>query len=207
MESNMWVLHLTGKWSKIERMNSEKGQFTMNIKNTLPICCALLALMLCFAGCVTVKDPEKTLPTEPQTTGTTDETGSAVHTTEGTTEGTTATTEESIPETAEEEASPVTTEPNEQDATTEPDEQEGTDSTTEPTGTTGTGSQPTVSPTLQEYNAMSAEEQYDFFMSFADPADFFAWQAKAKAEDEAMSGDIIIDGNTNVDLGDIAGGK
>lgn len=172
----------------------------MNMKKILPICCVLLALLFCLGGCVTVEDPEKTLPTQSQSTDATRETDNTVQhtdeTTEATTEATTATTEETVPETSEEENPPATTESGEQE-----DEVENT---TEPNGS---GSQPNVSLTLQEYNAMTAEEQYAFFMSFKDPADFFAWQAKAKAEDEAMSDDIVIDGNTNVDMGDIVGGK
>ena len=55
--------------------------------------------------------------------------------------------------------------------------------------------------------AMSEEEQYEFFLSFATPADFFAWQAQAKADDEANSGDIVVGGNGGVDFGDIQNGN
>lgn len=61
--------------------------------------------------------------------------------------------------------------------------------------------------TWEEYNAMSAEEQYKFFESFSDSKDFFAWKEKAKADYEKKYPTIEVGKDGTVDLGDLINGK
>ena len=97
-----------------------------------------------------------------------------------------------------------TTEPTE---TTEPEDTTDPSETTKPNDSNNNFGQNGAEVTYKEYMAMSEEEQYEFFLSFATPADFFAWQAQAKADDEANSGDIVVGGNGGVDFGDIQNGN
>jgi len=51
-------------------------------------------------------------------------------------------------------------------------------------GSTSGGTTDVTKPktlTWEEYNALSGEKQYEYFQSFSDPMDFFAWQEEAKA--------------------------
>lgn len=61
--------------------------------------------------------------------------------------------------------------------------------------------------TWEEYQAMSAEEQYKFFESFSDPKDFFAWQEKAKADYEKRHPTIEVGKDGTVDIGDLINGN
>lgn len=58
--------------------------------------------------------------------------------------------------------------------------------------------------TYSQYNAMSAEEQQAWFNSFESVEAFFEWYNNAKAVYEANDDSIIIDGNTSIDMGEIA---
>ena len=78
--------------------------------------------------------------------------------------------------------------------------------TTEPSTKPSQGGS-TGEMTYEKYINMSGAEQQAFYASFADPMDFFDWHAAAKEEYEKNKGDIIIDGDTEIDLGDILGGK
>lgn len=77
---------------------------------------------------------------------------------------------------------------------------------TEATKPAAPGEETEITVTYEQYQAMSAQEQTDFFNSFADPADFFAWQNAAKAEYDAAHPNIDV-GDGSVDLGEIAGGE
>lgn len=61
--------------------------------------------------------------------------------------------------------------------------------------------------TWEEYQAMSADEQYKFFESFSDPKDFFAWQEKAKADYEKRHPTIEVGKDGTVDIGDLINGN
>lgn len=61
--------------------------------------------------------------------------------------------------------------------------------------------------TWEEYQAMSAEEQYKFFESFSDPKGFFAWQEKAKADYEKRHPTIEVGKDGTVDIGDLINGS
>lgn len=52
----------------------------------------------------------------------------------------------------------------------------------------------------QKYNSMTDEEQEDFFNSFENLNDFFAWYNKAKKEYEDRS--IVIDSDSIIDFGE-----
>ena len=73
--------------------------------------------------------------------------------------------------------------------------------TTEPTGTTSV--EPVTGNTaFERYEAMSADEQRAYMMSFENMEDFFDWYNKAKAEYDALHPDIeISDGK--VDIGQL----
>ena len=55
--------------------------------------------------------------------------------------------------------------------------------------------------TYEEYNAMTAEEQEEYFNSFKTVEDFFAWYNKAKQEFEANQDYTEIGGDGNIDIG------
>lgn len=55
----------------------------------------------------------------------------------------------------------------------------------------------------ERYQNMSKEQQVEFYNSFSDPMDFFAWFDKAQQEYESQRDVIELDGNTNIDLGEI----
>lgn len=61
--------------------------------------------------------------------------------------------------------------------------------------------------TWEEYQAMSADEQYKFFESFSDPKEFFAWQEKAKADYEKRHPTIEVGKDGTVDIGDLINGN
>ena len=56
-------------------------------------------------------------------------------------------------------------------------------------------------PTWEEYSAMDDAAQLAFFMSFSNPADYFAWQQKAQAEYAAEHPAIIVDPSQPVVIG------
>ena len=62
-------------------------------------------------------------------------------------------------------------------------------------------------PTYEDYNAMSAEEQQAFYLSFSDPQDFFNWYNAAKEEHDKNSGDIVLGEDGVIDLEDLFGGS
>ena len=55
--------------------------------------------------------------------------------------------------------------------------------------------------TFEEYNNLSAEEQEEYFNSFEDVEDFFAWYNKAKQEYEEEQERIEIDGSADINIG------
>lgn len=55
--------------------------------------------------------------------------------------------------------------------------------------------------TYEQYNALSAEEQEEYFNSFKSVEDFFAWYNKAKKEYEENQDYTEIGGDGNIDLG------
>lgn len=83
--------------------------------------------------------------------------------------------------------------------------------TPEPSPTPEPTSKPTATPApttrpltdFEKYNNMSEEKQLEFFNSFSDPMDFFAWYEKAQAEYEAQQDAIIVGGDTVIDMGEI----
>ena len=56
--------------------------------------------------------------------------------------------------------------------------------------------------TYEEYNAMTAEEQEEYFHSFKTVEDFFAWYNKAKQEYEANQNYTEIGGDGNINIGE-----
>ena len=86
--------------------------------------------------------------------------------------------------------------------TTEPeDETDPTEKETDPTT-------PTESERITEYEwylNLSPQKQQEYFESFDNPDAFFAWFNNAKAEYEASREYIDINGNPNIDLGEIVG--
>ncbi len=61
--------------------------------------------------------------------------------------------------------------------------------------------------TYEAYQALDGTAQQRFFESFSNPADFFAWLNKAKAEYEAANPSVEIGGNGNIDIGELLGGQ
>lgn len=74
-------------------------------------------------------------------------------------------------------------------------------------GNTSTGGEDKAALTWEQYEAMSAEEQYKFFQSFSDPADFFAWREKAKADYDKAHPTIEVGKDGTIDIGDLINGK
>ena len=62
-------------------------------------------------------------------------------------------------------------------------------------------------PTYEDYNAMSAEEQQAFYLSFSDPQDFFDWYNAAKEAHDKNSGNVVLGEDGVIDLGDLFGGN
>lgn len=56
--------------------------------------------------------------------------------------------------------------------------------------------------TYEQYNALSAEEQEEYFNSFKSVEDFFAWYNKAKQEYEANQNYTEIGGDGNINIGE-----
>lgn len=61
--------------------------------------------------------------------------------------------------------------------------------------------------TYEQYNALSAEEQEEYFNSFKSVEDFFAWYNKAKAEYEASQDYTEIGSDGNIDIGETGKNK
>lgn len=59
--------------------------------------------------------------------------------------------------------------------------------------------------TWEEYQAMTAAEQYAFFQKFKTPEAFFAWQEKAKAKYDKNQKVIEAGEDGTIDLGDLVG--
>ena len=112
-------------------------------------------------------------------------TGSATTPTNPTTGGTTTPTNPTTPTTGTETTQPTTP-------------ASGNEQTTEPT-TVPANSAP-AKLTYEEYEDMTAAQQREFMMSFADVEDFFDWYNQAKAEYEAQHPDIEI-GDGKVEIG------
>lgn len=55
--------------------------------------------------------------------------------------------------------------------------------------------------TYEKYNAMTGEQQYEFYQSFDTPEDFFAWYNAAKAEYLAAQ-ETINGSNATIIIGD-----
>lgn len=70
-------------------------------------------------------------------------------------------------------------------------------------GNTGTGGK---TYTWEEYQALSAEKQWEFMQSFTEPADFFAWQTEAKAAYDQDHPNIDLGQGGRVDLGELIHG-
>lgn len=56
--------------------------------------------------------------------------------------------------------------------------------------------------TYEQYNALSAEEQEEYFHSFDTVEEFFAWYNKAKQEYENNQDYIEIGGNQDINIGE-----
>ena len=56
--------------------------------------------------------------------------------------------------------------------------------------------------TYEQYNALSAEEQEEYFNSFETVDDFFAWYNKAKQEYENNKDYIEVGGNQDINIGE-----
>ena len=56
--------------------------------------------------------------------------------------------------------------------------------------------------TYEEYNALSAEEQEEYFYSFDTVEDFFAWYNQAKQEYENNQDYIEVGGNNDINIGE-----
>lgn len=65
--------------------------------------------------------------------------------------------------------------------------------------------EPSGEVTYEMYLAMSGEEQQAYFLTYENPADFFAWLNAGKAEYEAQNPSIEIGGDSSIDLGDLIG--
>lgn len=65
--------------------------------------------------------------------------------------------------------------------------------------------EPSGEVTYEMYLAMSGEEQQAYFLTYENPADFFAWLNEGKAEYEAQNPSIEIGGDGSIDLGDLIG--
>lgn len=61
--------------------------------------------------------------------------------------------------------------------------------------------------TYEEYNAMTAEKQQEYFNSFESVEKFFDWYNSAKSEYEKNNPSIEIGSDGSIDLGEIANGK
>ena len=61
--------------------------------------------------------------------------------------------------------------------------------------------------TYEEYNAMSAEKQHEYFNSFESVEKFFEWYNSAKSEYEKNNPSIEIGSDGSIDLGEITNGK
>lgn len=80
----------------------------------------------------------------------------------------------------------------------------GKDEETKPTESTEPWELPEAKDVTYElYNAMTGDQQVQFYESFKNPADFFTWYNNAKAVYDAAHPDIEIDGNP-IDAGDLA---
>lgn len=82
----------------------------------------------------------------------------------------------------------------------------GTSSGGSTSGGTTDGTKPKTL-TWEEYNALSGEKQYEYFQSFSDPMDFFAWQEEAKAAYDKAHPTIEVGKDGTIDLGDLVNGK
>lgn len=114
------------------------------------------------------------------------------------TEETAARTEVSATEAKSEEAKPAETKP-EETKPTGPDDYDNTGSNI------GASTEPVLTgdSEYEKYMNMSADEQQEYFNSFDDPADFFAWYNKVKQEYEDSRNVIEVGPDATVDLGDI----
>ena len=156
----------------------------------ITLVCLLSALLAALAlGCDQPADP--TQPSDLQiTTGPQDTAGQ---------DTTTAPEETTAPQddtTAPEE----TTGP--QADTTGPRGPEDYDNTGENIGT-GEGTGMTGETEYERYMNSSAEDQEKFYNSFSSPTEFFAWFNKAKQEYEDSRNTTEVNGDTNVDLGNL----
>lgn len=71
--------------------------------------------------------------------------------------------------------------------------------------TPGTTPEPNSELTYEEYNALSAEEQYAYFLSFDSIEEYFAWYNQAKQEYEDEQDRTEIGSGGSVDIGGIWG--
>ncbi len=86
---------------------------------------------------------------------------------------------------------------------TQPETTTGKDEETKPTESTEPWELPEAKDVTYElYNAMTGDQQVQFYESFENPADFFTWYNDAKAIYDAAHPDIEIDGNP-IDAGDL----
>ena len=102
---------------------------------------------------------------------------------------------------------PTTSETLPESTETPPEPTEEPPKTTEPTQSTiPPTEEPAQQLTYEEYLALTPAEQQLYFLSFPSPADYIAWYNSAKAAYEAQKDDLVIEGDGNVNIGDIIGG-
>lgn len=94
--------------------------------------------------------------------------------------------------------------PSTPDTPVQPAEPDKTDKPDTPAGPE-TPAEPDAKPedcTWEQYQAMTAEEQWAFYQSFDSPSAYFDWMAKAKEEYEANRDVIDLGDGGSIDLGD-----
>lgn len=67
-------------------------------------------------------------------------------------------------------------------------------------GSGGSGSGNAGKMTLEQYNALSADEQMEYYLSYSDPTDFFAWLHEAQEEYRNTQETIVIENGGVIDL-------
>ena len=154
--------------------------------------------------------PETTLPTQPEDSGTEESTAQTTATTEATfpTDVPAQPTEPSIvPSVPNTESTEPTVDELPATSETLPEPTEVPSQPTEPIQSTiPPTEEPSQQLTYEEYLALTPAEQQLYFLSFPTPADYIAWYNSAKEAYEAQKDDIVIEGDGNVNIGDIING-
>ena len=97
------------------------------------------------------------------------------------------------------------TEATETTEVTEATEVTETTEASESSETSETSPKPNIELTYEAYNALSAEEQYAYCLSFASIEDFLAWYNQAKQEYEDAQNRTEIGDGGSIDIGEIFG--